>query len=118
MPLNTLTGGETKVIEQLSEIDIVGYRVVHGGTEYSQATLVTPEVKEAIARFSSLAPAHNPANLGGIEAIEEILGVIPQLAVFDAAFHCHIPLKAAVYPIPYHWLDNGIFTLVNMGFKP
>ena len=106
--LDTLTGGETKVIEQLSEIDIVGHRVVHGGTEYSQATMITPEVKDAIARFSPLAPAHNPANLEGIEAIEAILGDIPQVAVFDTAFHSQIPPKAAVYPLPYEWLDKGI----------
>ena len=106
--LDTLIEGETKVIEQLSEIDIVGHRVVHGGTEYSQATLVTPEVKDAIARFIPLAPTHNPANLQGIEAIEEILGDIPQVAVFDTAFHSQMPLKAAAYPIPYEWLDKGI----------
>ena len=106
--LDTLTDGTTKVLEQLSEIDIVGHRVVHGGTEYSQATLVTPEVKEAIARFSPLAPSHNPANLGGITAIEEILGDIPQVAVFDTAFHSQMPPKAVVYPIPYEWLDKDI----------
>ena len=82
--------------------------LVHGGTEYSQATLVTPEVKEAIARLSPLAPAHNPANLQGIEAVDEILGDIPQVAVFDTAFHSQMPLKTAVYPIPYEWLDKGI----------
>ncbi len=106
--LDTLTSGETKVIEQLSEIDIAGHRVVHGGTEYSQATLVTPEVKDAIARFIPLAPSHNPANLEGIETIEDILGDIPQVAVFDTAFHSQIPPKNAVYPLPYEWLDKGI----------
>ena len=106
--LDTLTGGETKVIEQLSEIDIVGHRVVHGGTEYSQATMVTPEVKDAIARFIPLAPTHNPANLEGIEAIEEIFGDIPQVAVFDTAFHSQMPPEAAVYPLPHEWLDKGI----------
>ena len=115
--LDTLTGGETKVIEQLSEIDIVGHRVVHGGTKYSQATLVTPEVKEAIARFSPLAPAHNPVNLEGIEAIEEILGDIPQVAVFDTAFHSQMPPEAAVYPIPYEWLDKGIRRYVFHGIS-
>lgn len=106
--LDTLISGETKVIEQLSEIDLVGHRVVHGGTEYSQATLVTPQVKDAIARFIPLAPSHNPANLEGIETIEEILGDIPQIAVFDTAFHSQIPSKAAVYPLPYEWLEKGI----------
>ena len=107
--LATLIEGTTKVMEHLSEIDLVGHRVVHGGTEYSQATLVTPEVKEAIARFIPLAPAHNPVNLGGIETIEAILGKnIPQIAVFDTAFHSQIPPKAAVYPIDYDWLAKGI----------
>ncbi|MDJ0651072.1 MAG: acetate kinase [Xenococcaceae cyanobacterium MO_188.B19] len=106
--LDTLTNGETKVMEELSEIDIVGHRIVHGGTEYCQATLVTPEVKKAIASFIPLAPAHNPANLDGIEAIEEILGNIPQVAVFDTGFHRQMPLKAAVYPLPYEWLAKGI----------
>ena len=106
--LDTLIIGETKVVEQLSDIDIVGHRVVHGGTEFSQATLVTPEVKNAIARFIPLAPSHNPVNLEGIETIEEILGDIPQVAVFDTAFHSQIPPKAAVYPLPYEWFDKGI----------
>ncbi|MGQ4649645.1 acetate/propionate family kinase [Lyngbya aestuarii] len=106
--LDTLTQGETPVLDQLSEIDIVGHRVVHGGQDYTQPTLVTPEVKEAIARLSTLAPAHNPANLEGIEAIEQVLGDIPQLVVFDTAFHSKIPLEAAVYPIPYEWFEKGI----------
>ncbi|MGK7917309.1 MAG: acetate kinase [Prochloraceae cyanobacterium] len=106
--LDTLVKGETKVLNQLSEINIVGHRVVHGGTEYSQATLITPAVKEAIARLVPLAPAHNPAHLEGIEAIERLLGDIPQVAVFDTAFHSQMPLEAAVYPIPYEWFEKGI----------
>ncbi|MGB7443576.1 MAG: acetate kinase [Coleofasciculaceae cyanobacterium] len=106
--LDTLIKGETKVLNQLSEIDIVGHRVVHGGEEYSQATRVTPEVKEAIANLFPLAPAHNPVNLEGIEAIEQVLGDVPQLAVFDTAFHSKIPNSAAVYPIPYEWFEKGI----------
>ncbi|MGK7871855.1 MAG: acetate kinase [Xenococcaceae cyanobacterium] len=106
--LDTLVHGETKVLNQLSEIDIVGHRVVHGGVEYSQATLITREVKAAIARLSVLAPAHNPAHLEGIEAIEQVLGNVPQVAVFDTAFHSQMPLEAAVYPIPYQWFDQGI----------
>ena len=106
--LDTLVEGETKVLNQLSEINIVGHRVVHGGTEYSQATLITPAVKEAIARLVPLAPAHNPAHLEGIEAIERLLGDIPQVAVFDTAFHSQMPLEAAVYPIPYEWFEKGI----------
>ncbi|NER50955.1 MAG: acetate kinase [Symploca sp. SIO1A3] len=106
--LNTLTQGNTAVLTSLDQIDIVGHRVVHGGTEYSQSTPISPEVKAAIARLIPLAPAHNPAHLEGIQAIEQILGSIPQLAVFDTAFHSQIPAKAAAYPIPYHWFEQGI----------
>jgi acetate kinase len=106
--LATLSDGNTRVLDNLSEIDIVGHRVVHGGTEYVRATSVTPQVKEAIARLKVLAPVHNPANLEGIEAIETILGDVPQVAVFDTAFHSQMPPKAAVYPIPYEWLEKGI----------
>ncbi|MBR8827603.1 MAG: acetate kinase [Gomphosphaeria aponina SAG 52.96 = DSM 107014] len=106
--LTTLVKGETQVLEQLKEIEIVGHRVVHGGAEYSTATIITPAVKEAIARLIPLAPAHNPAHLEGIEAIEQILGKVPQVAVFDTAFHRKMPRAAAVYPIPYEWYDRGI----------
>jgi acetate kinase len=107
--LNTLWSGSTQVIDQPSEIDVVGHRVVHGGQEYQQSVLVDQQVKEAIARLISLAPAHNPANLEGIEAIEQTLGDrIPQVAVFDTAFHAQIPAAAATYPIPYEWFEQGI----------
>ncbi|MBO1352114.1 MAG: acetate kinase [Hormoscilla sp. GUM202] len=106
--LETLSSGKTRVLQQLSEIDIVGHRVVHGGAEYSQATLITPAVKEAIARLVPLAPSHNPAHLEGIEAIEKILGKVPQVAVFDTAFHSQMPKAAVVYPIPYEWFEQGI----------
>ncbi|MCU0532844.1 MAG: acetate kinase [Hydrococcus sp. Prado102] len=106
--LSTLVEGGTKAIAQLSEIDVVGHRVVHGGNEYTQATRITPEVKDAIARLIPLAPAHNPAHLQGIDAIEQALGDIPQVAVFDTAFHAQMPLEAAVYPIPYEWYERGI----------
>ena len=106
--LRTLWSGPTKVIEESSAIDIVGHRVVHGGLEYEQSTFVTPRVKEAIARLSELAPAHNPASLEGIEAVEQILGAVPQVAVFDTAFHAQMPEMAAVYPGPYEWLQQGM----------
>lgn len=106
--LNTLWRGSTSVISQLSDIDIVGHRVVHGGNQYTKTTFVTPEVKAAIAQFAPLAPTHNPANLEGIEAIEQILPKIPQVAVFDTAFHSQLPLAAAVYPGPYDWFEQGI----------
>ena len=107
--LETLWSGNTQVIANPAEIDIVGHRVVHGGQEYRQATLITKEVKAAIAIFSTFAPVHNPVNLEGIEAIEKILGTnIPQIAVFDTAFHTNLPLSAAVYPIPYELFEQGI----------
>ena len=107
--LETLWSGETKVIANPSEINMVGHRVVHGGEKYRQATLVTSEVKDAIATLSTFAPVHNPANLEGIEAIEKILGNdTPQVAVFDTAFHANLPLFAAIYPIPYELFEQGI----------
>lgn len=106
--LDTLVTGPTQVLAQLSEIDVVGHRVVHGGTDYANATRITADVKATIARLSSLAPAHNPANLEGIEAIEQSLGNIPQVAVFDTAFHSQMPAAAAVYPISYEYFEQGI----------
>ncbi|MGK7946538.1 MAG: acetate kinase [Microcystaceae cyanobacterium] len=106
--LNTLIEGYTKVIDQLSEINIVGHRVVHGGIHYSQSTLITPEVQQTIADLIPLAPTHNPAHLEGIEAITKILGDVPQMAVFDTAFHATMPPEVATYPIPYEWTEKGV----------
>jgi acetate kinase len=107
--LKTLWEGEMAVIQSPTEIDGVGHRVVHGGQTYRESTLVTPEVKAAIERLSTLAPAHNPANLAGIEAIEQLFGdKVPQVVVFDTAFHRQIPLAAALYPGPYEWLQHEI----------
>ena len=105
--LDTLVQGETQVLKQLSELDIVGHRVVHGGADYSEATLITAGVKDTITRLIPIAPNHNPAHLEGIKAIEEVLEA-PQLAVFDTAFHTQMPLEAKVYPIPYEWFEKGI----------
>ncbi|PHJ69243.1 acetate kinase [Nostoc linckia z18] len=106
--LNTLTDGATKVINQLSEIDLVGHRVVHGGQNYRESVVITEDVKKAIANLSNLAPEHNPAALAGIKAIENILGKVIQIAVFDTAFHRTIPDAAAIYPGPYEWVEQGI----------
>lgn len=107
--LRLLWSGETQVIDQPSEIAMVGHRVVHGGEQYQQSTIITPEVKAAIADLSIFAPLHNPANLEGIEAIERVLEhSVPQVAVFDTAFHSQLPPAAAVYPGPYEWLEQGI----------
>ncbi len=106
--LNTLVEGETKIIDSLDEIDLVGHRVVHGGAKYSQPTLINDDVISAIADLIPLAPNHNPANLEGINTIEEILPEVPQVAVFDTAFHSTIPEPAKVYPIPYKYYEQGI----------
>ncbi|MGF1482076.1 MAG: acetate kinase [Cyanophyceae cyanobacterium] len=106
--LMTLTEGETEVIAQFADIDIVGHRVVHGGSDYSEATLITPTVKAAIASLIPLAPSHNPVHLEGIEAVEMMLPNLPQLAMFDTAFHAHMPPEAAIYPIPYEWYEKGV----------
>jgi acetate kinase len=107
--LETLWSGKTQVLSQVSEVDIVGHRVVHGGKEFEKSTLVTPEVKAAISRMAVLAPEHNPANLEGIEVVERILPAVPQVAVFDTAFHRHMPLPAVVYPGPYEWFEQEIY---------
>lgn len=106
--LDTLVTGDDAVLKSLAEIDLVGHRVVHGGTDYAEATLITPAVEQAIADLIPLAPAHNPAHLEGIETIGELLGEVPQIAVFDTAFHRTIPAPAAEYAIPQAWTNLGI----------
>jgi acetate kinase len=106
--LSKLWQGEARVMDRPSEIDRVGHRVVHGGADFSQSVLITPAVKTAIAQLSVLAPVHNPANLEGIETVEQILGTVPQIAVFDTAFHQQMPPAAKIYPIPYEWYEKGV----------
>jgi acetate kinase len=106
--LETLWSGPTQVLTSVSEIELVGHRVVHGGQDYQAAVQITPEVKAKIADLAELAPVHNPVNLEGIEAIEKILGDVPQVAVFDTAFHAHMPESIALYPVPYEWATKGI----------
>ena len=106
--LETLWTGETQVMSGSQEIQAVGHRVVHGGQDYHDSIRITPAVKAAIDRLATLAPIHNPANLEGIEAIEAILGDIPQVAIFDTAFHSQMPDAAAIYAGPYEWVAKGI----------
>lgn len=106
--LKTLSEGETKVIQQTGDIDIVGHRIVHGGQHYRQSVRINQTVKAAIADLARFAPLHNPANLQGIEAIEQSLGEVPQVAVFDTAFHATLPPAASIYPIPYEWYEKGV----------
>jgi len=106
--LSCLYEGPTQAIASLKEIDIVGHRVVHGGQDYQQSVFITPAVKATIDRLSPLAPKHNPANLEGIELMESLLNNVPQVAVFDTAFHAQMPDVAATYPGPYDWKAQGI----------
>jgi acetate kinase len=106
--LNHLWSGPTQVIQHPADIDVVGHRVVHGGRDYRTSVVIDGTVQAVIDRLATFAPAHNPANLAGIRAVANTLGNIRQIAVFDTAFHTHLPLAAAVYPIPYEWFAKGI----------
>lgn len=91
------------------QIFAIGHRVVHGGEKYNLPTLITDEVKSTINELSRLAPLHNPANLTGIEACEKVFGNLPQVAIFDTAFHQTIPNKAFMYGLPYNlYEEHGI----------
>jgi len=89
------------VLKHKDEIDGIGHRVVHGGEEFVASVLITDPVKAAIEKFIQFAPLHNPHNLKGIEACERLLPGVPQVAVFDTAFHHTIPPKAFIYGLPY-----------------
>jgi len=92
---------KTDIISNISDVDAIGHRIVHGGSHFSQPTLVTKEVTRHIHSLIPLAPLHNPANLEGIEVISEHYPSIKQVAVFDTAFHQDMPEYAARYPLPY-----------------
>lgn len=99
--LGILTSDDQGVIKSMSEIQAVGHRVVHGGEAFADSALITPEVKKTIRECVDLAPLHNPANLTGIEACEQAMPNIPQVAVFDTAFHQTMPAHAFMYALPY-----------------
>src|SRR5580692_4561973 len=106
--LQALVSGEAKVLAQLSEIDVVGHRVVNGGREFTSPALITREVTAAIEKMAVFAPLHNRAELDGIAQIEKLCGSVRQVAVFDTGFHATLPEEAAVYPGPYDWIQRGI----------
>ena len=99
-----MTNGQGKVINNVSEIDAIGHRVVHGGEKFKESCLITPEVITAIHDLSPLAPLHNPAAILGIQASYKVFGADkPNIAVFDTAFHSTMPPKAYMYAIPYEY---------------
>lgn len=95
--------------ELTKEIKIIAQRVVHGGEKYSKPTKITPTVLSEIKKLSSLAPLHNPINAQSIEAVAKILPKIPQIAVFDTAFHTTMPEKAFLYAIPSEYYEENHF---------
>lgn len=101
-----LTTGEDAVLKSLNELGAVGHRVVHGGDKFSSSVLITEEVKNAIRDCIVFAPLHNPPNLKGIEAVEEILPKVKQVAVFDTAFHQTMPAEAYLYALPYMFFEK------------
>lgn len=105
----SLWTGEARVVQSAKEVDVIGHRVVHGGSRFQESTFITPEVREAIAELAELAPEHNPLALEGIEGATELFGPdAPQVAVFDTAFHATLSPAAYTYPGPYEWLDQKI----------
>jgi acetate kinase len=106
--LDQLWTGPAAVVRSASDIDVVGHRIVNGGSEFKEPAFVTAEIKTAIAHASIFAPLHNRIELDGIKFIEQKFGSVPQVAVFDTGFHRHLPDAAAVYPGPYEWLSEGI----------
>lgn len=104
--LKTLVDEKIGVMKDISEIAAVGHRVVHGGEGFVESCLVTDEAVAAIERFADLAPLHNPPNLAGIRAAMEDIPGVPQVAVFDTAFHQTMPAAAYTYPLPYEFYER------------
>ena len=105
--LNALVDKDNGVIGSMKEIDAVGHRVVHGGEAFNKSVLITDEVMKALEDCIPLAPLHNPANITGINACTAVMGKdVPQVAVFDTAFHQTMPAKAYMYALPYEYYEN------------
>ncbi len=112
--LDALTDKKIGCISDLKEIDAVGHRVVHGGEKFNKSVLITDEVKQKVIECSDLAPLHNPANLKGIAAIEQTLPGVPQVGVFDTAFHQTMPDYAYMYALPYELYEK--YAIRRYGF--
>lgn len=106
MVLDALTDEKTGVVKDLAEIGAVGHRIVHGGENFSQATIIDDEVIKAVEDCNDLAPLHNPANLIGIQACRALMPNTPMVCVFDTAFHQTMPEKAYLYGIPYEYYEK------------
>lgn len=104
--LNLLTSKEYGCITSLKDIDAVGHRVVHGGEKFNKSVLIDDEVIEKIKECYDVAPLHNPVNMAGIDAVTELMPGIPQVAVFDTAFHQTMPKEAYMYALPYRLYEE------------
>ena len=106
MIFDVLTDAEFGVVKDLSEIEAVGHRVLHGGSKFSESVVINQDVINAIEECCDLGPLHNPANLKGIYAVQKLMPQVPQIAVFDTAFHQTMPEHAYLYPIPYELYEK------------
>ena len=106
MVLDALTNADYGVIKNMEEIGAVGHRVVHGAEYFADSCIITDAVKEALNMCTPLAPLHNPPNLIGVEACEKAMPGVPQIAVFDTAFHQSMPSKAYMYALPYSYYEE------------
>ncbi len=104
--LQILVDEEYGVLKSLEELDAVGHRMVHGGERFNKSYLLTEEILSAFEACNDLAPLHNPANLKGVNAVKELLPNIPQVGVFDTAFHQTMPEYAYLYAIPYELYEK------------
>jgi len=104
--LKALVDENYGAVKSLDEIDAVGHRVVHAGEKYSGSVLITEDVMAALEECIDLAPLHNPPNIMGIEAIQELIPTVPNVGVFDTAFHQTMPPEAYIYPIPYEYYEK------------
>ena len=104
--LNALVDEKNGVIGSMKEIDAVGHRVVHGGEKFAKSVVITDEVMQAIEECNPLAPLHNPANIIGIKACQELMPGVPMVAVFDTAFHQTMPPVAYTYALPYEYYEK------------
>ena len=106
MVLDALTNDKTGAIASLKEVNAIGHRVVHGGEKFASSVVITDEVIQAVEECNDLAPLHNPANLIGIRVCGELMPGVPQVAVFDTAFHQTMPAKAYLYGLPLEYYKN------------
>jgi acetate kinase len=104
----SLWTGDTQIIDQITDIDLVGHRIVQGGIKYDRAVWITPDVTAEIAQGAAIAPLHTQAALDGIQIVTGLLPNIRQVAVFDSSFHRHLSPEVYTYPGPYTWLEKGI----------